>query len=235
MHGMATVPPSPVPAAGSTPAPLARRYWEGLPRTTRAGRSGGRRPWTRLGRLVVVVGVVEAIIVAGVLTDWFGVGAIVAGPTSTGPPLLHGPNPDPYGEKVNSLAASIVYSGNATGYFPDIDHANVCHHCPLPPTILWDQSPPQALFPVFFNITNTGSGYHEISNFTLSAAHGNPNRVFELFHIYCCSANNYDEDVEVVGFLPGQTIGIEAYIVASNIPSAGGGGYDLMLTMDSPS
>lgn len=185
--------------------------------------------------LVVVVGVAEAVVVAGVVTDWFGLAAIVAGPTSGAPPLPQGPNPDPFGEKVNSLEAAIVYTGNATGYFPDIDHANVCHHCPLPPTILWDQSPPQALFPVFFNITNTGTSYHEITNFSLSVVHGNPNRVFTLYHMFCCTANNYDEDVELVGFLAGQTIGIEAYILASNIPSAGGGGYDLTLAMDSSS
>lgn len=182
---------------------------------------------------MLVIGVAEVVLVAGVVTDWFGLGPRLTSAASGGSTPPTGPDPNPFGEKVDSLEATITYSGNTTGYFPGIDQVNICGRCPLLPTTRWVPTPPQALVAIFFNVTNTGNTYHELTEFNLTAAHADQSGVFELFSIFCCSANNYDEDADLVGFVPGQTIGLEAYILAANIPSTGGVGYALVLAMES--
>lgn len=180
---------------------------------------------------MVLIGVAEVVVVAGVVTDWFGLGPDLARHSGGSPATPTGPNPNPFAEKVDSLRTTIAYTGNTSGYFPGLASAQVCGHCPVLPTIDWGHSPPVAVVAIFFNVTNAGGAFHEITNFTLTASQANQSRVFDLFGIYCCAPNDFDEDVDFVGVTPGQTVGIEAYLTATDIPSSGGAGYDLILAM----
>lgn len=180
---------------------------------------------------MVLLGVAEVVVVAGVVTDWFGFGPELSKGTAGGPSMPAGESPNPFGEKVDGLMATIDYAGNASGYFPAIDHVDLCRHCPALPAIDWGRAPPRAVVTVLFNVTNTGSSFHEITSFALSAAGAKGPHVFTLFGVYCCAPNNYGEDVDFVGLTPGQTMGLEAYLTATAIPSAGGVGYELTLAM----
>lgn len=182
---------------------------------------------------MVVVAAAEVAIVAGVVTGGFGLGSPWDHGSAGGSATPPGPSPNPYGEKVAVLAGSIRYTGNASGYFAGLASANLCGHCPMEPTIDWNRSPVQAVVKVLFNVTNTGSGFHELTGFNLSAAVGNESGVFELVGIFCCAPNNFAEDVDLVGVTPGQTLTIEAFLAATQVPDVGPAGFDLTLAMAS--
>lgn len=213
---------------------MSRRYWEGLP-TGGISRGGRRGRWSRLATLMVALGVAEGVVVAGVVTDGFGLAPLLSQPAPASSRSPNGPNPNPFNEKLDGLRTTIDYTGGAVGYFPGLANAQVCARCPMLPAVNSLRSPPEAVAAVVFNITNTGNAYHEITNFTLGVLNGTPSGVFELYGMYCCAATNFNEEVEFVGFTAGQTIEVEAYLFATEIPNANGAGYELSLSMVSSS
>ncbi|MCI4337404.1 MAG: hypothetical protein L3K17_09530, partial [Thermoplasmata archaeon] len=202
-----------------------RRYWDGLPTASSGKRAQFRRRRSRLGTALVLVGILEIVVVAGVITGWFGLPGFVAKNGATAPPGPTGPDPNPFHEKLNALYGEVSYSGNESGYFSGVDRVNLCSVCPALPFVDYQYSPPFAVVTVFFNLTNTGSTYHTATSFTLVAGSADASGVFELLGMYCCAPNNYDEDTEALGVSPGMTWSLEAIVVASSIPSNGGQGY----------
>ena len=153
----------------------------------------------------------------------YGLGGSSSAPPNTTP---SGPDPNPYNEALNAVVGSIVYSGNATGYFSGIEGINLCGPCPVVPHAYPGVTPTVAGLSFAFNLTNTGGSYHTLSRFSLTTTNSQNQSVYHLGGLYCC-APAFDETVTLIGILPGQTVEFLMYVFASSVPSNGGQGYSL--------
>jgi hypothetical protein len=198
----------------------------GEPRTTLWPRPRRRRR----GLLTwVVVGCLAAVLIeVGAVTSWFGIPALLAGSNSSGP---SGTNPNPFGEMVTGVLASITYTtGNRS--FPDLQGTDLCAGCPELPLLNRSYDPPVAGIVFYFNVTDEGLNATRLANFTLTASGGN-SALFRLVGVACCYPL-FEEVVASVYFTAGTTYGFRAYAVASLIPDDGSTGYELYFNSTSP-
>jgi hypothetical protein len=187
-------------------------------------RAAARRPVTLLLGAVLAA---EIVVWTGVATNWFGV--IPAGGSS--PKGTPEPNPNPYNETVRKVVAAVNYTGNLSGYFPALQGLDICGHCPAVPFNDTAFSPPVAGFWFYFNVTNTASYYESISNFTVTTSGANPN-LFLPGYAKCCYPG-FLSFVAQVGFVPGQTFGLEAFVHAAFLPNVGPSGFTLYFNVTS--
>lgn len=181
---------------------------------------------------VAAVGCALAVLVAVAFeTDGFGLaGLIGSGGSSSGPP---GPNPNPYNEEITNVTGKLTYTGSASGYLHGLAGFRLCGPCPILPAENASFSPPVAGLWVYFNVTNVGTTYTDIANFTLNTTTGGNATLFVLFAVVCCYPH-YEEDTSEIGFVPSQTQGIGIYLEAQSVPDDGPTGYALSFLATSP-
>lgn len=175
--------------------------------------------------LTAILEVAIIVFFAGVFTDWFGLTA--TSPTTAGG--LQGADPNPHSEKVTSVALAMSYVGSLSGYFTIRPSGNACAQCPVLPAVDIRFGAPIADVVVYFNLTNTGSLYHEVTSWnvtTLNYAGSNP---FSVRAVLCCYPA-YLESAELAGLNPSQTLGFAILIQAASLPSNGGAGFSLLFT-----
>ena len=207
-------------APGPTASPALRRV-----RFRRARAGTARIPW------LIILGVVvsaEIVVWTGQATNWFGWVPATKG-SGTGPA---GPNPNPYNETVEAVIANVTYTGNLTGYLPALEQENVCNHCPRLPVVQTNHTPPNLGFRFYFNMTNNAAYYESIVNFTMTTSGANP-QLFMPGYVVCCYPA-YGSYSAVVGFTPGQTIGVEVYVHAVSLPNVGPAGFVIYFNVTSP-
>jgi len=195
----------------------------------------GRRP--RILLWVLVACLAAVVIEVGAVTDGFGIGSLLA---SRGPSSSGSPGPNPYGEEVTAVYASL--SGSGAGSFPSLEGTNLCliPACPATPKEDTTYDPPVAGMWFFFNVSNVGSTGAYLSNFTLTTSGSEPH-LFELVAVKCCyagsGASSYGEVVTSVYFTSsgsGSYHGLAAYAIAASIPDDGPTGYALYFNATSP-
>jgi hypothetical protein len=182
-------------------------------------------PWTLLLGAVLSA---EIVVWTGVATDWFGLTSSGGSSGGTSP----GPNPNPYNETVRSVVANVTYTGNLSGYFPALQGQDICGHCPARPFTDDNYAPPVAGFWFYFNVTNTAAYYETIVNFTLSTSGANPH-LFTPGYARCCYPQ-YQSYAGMVGFTPGRTFGLEAFVYAASLPDVGPSGFVLYFNVTAP-
>ncbi len=177
----------------------------------------------RIGVPVVVVLAVSGGIVAYSL--W-------ARSSATGPP----PPPDlnPARDRVGAVYAQVAYAGTTSGYLSVAETGNLCSRCPLVlPTDL-NVTPPRAGFFVYLNVTNIGTEYHTIDNFTIAITGASAGATFTVLGSFCC-APGYAEQTDAVGLVPGLAMGLSVYLYAIGLPTTVAATYTLELTLVSSS
>jgi len=164
------------------------------------------------------------------VTGGFGLPGLLRphGSGSSGPP---GPGPNPFDENVTAVLSSIIY-GTGDHSFPSLQGVQLCGQCPAAPTENASYDPPVAGLWFYFNVTNVGSNWTYLANFTLTTSGSNPH-LFTLAGVVCCSPT-YSEIVLRIGFTPGAHYGFRAYVIASSIPYDGATGYSLYFNATSP-
>jgi hypothetical protein len=172
----------------------------------------------------------EIVIGAGIATDWFWFGPASGSSTSGGG--KPGPNPNPYNETILGVWASINYTDAASGYFTALQGLDICGHCPARPFTDYNFSPPVAGFWFYFNVTNNGSQYETISNFTVATSGANPS-LFTPGFVACCYPS-YELTTAKVGFTPGETFALAGFVHAASIPDVGPSGFVLYFNVTSP-
>lgn len=197
-----------------------------LPRRVRPVRR--RRRWVYLIAALCVAAIVLEV---GFVTDWFGLASRPAG-TSANPPST-GTNPNPFNQTVRSVTASVSYRGSAAGSFPALDGTNLCPECPALPRADYSASPPEAVFSFYVNVTNTGTAFALLANFSLRTVNYAGAGPFALRAVLCCSPT-YSEGADSLGFLPGQTLGLAGVAYATYVPDNGPLGYELAFSATSP-
>lgn len=181
-------------------------------------------PWTLLLGVVLCA---EIVLWTGVATNWFG--PATAGGSGTNPP---GPNPNPYNELIRGVVVNVTYTGNLSGYFPALENQDVCGRCPALPFMDDNYTPPVAGFWFYFNVTNDAAYYETIANFTLSTSGTNP-ELFVPGYAKCCYPW-FESYAAMVGFTPGQTFGLAAFVYAPSIPDVGSSGFVLYFNVTAP-
>ena len=162
------------------------------------------------------------VLLAGLFTGWFGLGSTNPG----GGALGTGPDLNPHGEAVNGVYLSIQYSGNSTGYFVVRPSGNLCTGCPMVPALDDRFGTPLVSLFVYFNLTNSGTEYHELSGWNLTDPGYSGADPFSLRAVLCC-APLYGESSALVGAAPGQTVPLAFYFTAEEVPANGGDGFSL--------
>jgi len=181
----------------------------------------------RLVLWAVIACVLAVLLEVAAVTDGFGL--LNKGKGSSGPT---GPGPNPYGEMVTSVEASITYSGGGTDPFPNLQGTNVCGKCPVLPKDDTNLAPPVALVWVYFNVSYSGSTDAKIANFTLTSSGDNAS-LFKLVGVFVYPT--YDEPVPEVLFNPGMpTLGLALEMTSTSIPNDGTTGYALTFHLTSP-
>jgi hypothetical protein len=194
------------------------------------------RPRRRRGLMVwIAVACIAAVVIeVGAVTDGFGIPGLLQ-PQGTSSPPPTGPNPNPYGEPIVAIWASVAY-GSSAQPFPNITNTNLCHDCPLTPKENTAYDPPVAGLWIYFNVTNVDATSANLGNFSLNTSGSEP-ALFELVSVVCCYSPHgpsYGEVVTRVSFTPGMTFGFAAYAFAVSIPYDGTTGYSLYLNSTSP-
>jgi hypothetical protein len=205
---------------------LTERHGVELRRRTlfrRARAATAKVPWTLLLGVVLAA---EIVVWTGVATNWFGPVPGVPGTTSPGP------NPNPYNETVAAVIANVTYTGNLSGYFPALQNENVCGHCPALPFMDDNYTPAVAGFWFYFNVTNNAAYYETFVNFTLTTSGANP-QLFTPGYVRCCYPG-YESYAAQVGFTPGMTWGVEAFVYAASLPNVGPSGFVLYFNVTAP-
>jgi hypothetical protein len=178
---------------------------------------------------VAVACLAAVVIEVGAVTEGFGLVGLLTSHRGTGP---GGPNPNPYGELVVAVLASITY-GSSDHAFPALQGAQLCALCPVVPPENTSYDPPVAGLWFYFNVTNTGSNYTYLANFTLTTSGASP-ELFTLVGGVLCCAPAYHEVVHGVWFTAGERFGFRAYAIATSIPDDGPTGYTLYFNATSP-
>jgi len=183
---------------------------------------------------IAVACIAAVVIEVGAVTDGFGIPGLLQ-PQGTSSPPPTGPNPNPYGEPIVAIWASVAY-GSSAQPFPNITNTNLCHDCPLTPKENTAYDPPVAGLWIYFNVTNVDATSANLGNFSLNTSGSEP-ALFELVSVVCCYSPHgpsYGEVVTRVSFTPGMTFGFAAYAFAVSIPYDGTTGYSLYLNSTSP-
>jgi hypothetical protein len=183
-----------------------------------------RRPPRHLLLTVVAIGCAAAVIAATALvTDGFGLAKYLRGSSGGSP----GPDPNPYGEKVNSVTGALVYLGSGgTGYIHNFTGYDLCSPCPIAPPENTTYNPPVAGLWVYFNVTNAGPNVSSFGNFSVTTSGSDPG-LFELNFSACCYPTYDGTDDSYIG--PGLTFGFAIFLVAPSIPDNNGTGYAVVL------
>ncbi len=192
--------------------------------------SGGRgRPRLRLDarhprhrlRVLTLVGVVVAIgaVVGSLLALSYLNGSGGSGGTSP-------PDPNPAKVPILGVHGSLSYNGSSSGYLAIVEGSNLCAQCPVIPETNYEFTPPVAGFAFFFNVTNLGNVYHTVGGFRIAGPSVGGTSVFRLLAVFCC-APGYQESTEMVGLVPGLTMGLMVFVAAPSIPSSGMPGYTI--------
>ncbi len=179
--------------------------------------------------LWAAVGCVAAVLIeVALFTNGFGL--VRSAATGGGTPSP-GPNPNPYAVNVTSVTAALVFNGKGTNPFPFLVGGELCSRCPQAPQANANYSSEGAVLLVYFNVTNSGENWTTLGNFTLTTSGPNPS-LFTLNSMQVGPA--YGEPTPQIGFTPGQTDGLLAFISVGNLTSNGGVGYALTLHMTCP-
>jgi hypothetical protein len=176
----------------------------------------------------VAVGCIAAVLIeVALFTNGFGLLAA----KSTGGSTPPGPNPNPYEVNVTGLSSDLAYSGGGTNPFPALVDGQLCNRCPVAPKENANYSNLGSVLFIYFNVTNTGSNWTTLGNFTLTTSGTNPH----LFTLQSITVGpSYNEPTTLTGFTPGQTKALLAFVSASTLPANGGVGYALTLHMTCP-
>lgn len=186
--------------------------------------------------MVVGLACVAAVLIeVGAFTGFFGLGALLT--RSPGPP---GPNLNPDHQWILGIWSNVTYIGPQTAYFPSLNGTSLCGRaCPELPKVWVPRQgslPPEIGVYFYFNVTNTASVDVNLSVPILTTSGPNPT----LFYLqtWCCYSKVgvlYDELIDSpVGFIPGQTFGIEGYAYTTvALPAVEAGGYVLNVTYTS--
>lgn len=187
------------------------------------------RPRRRLLTWVVIACVLAVVIEVAAVTNAFGLLSLGKANGSSG---STGTNPNPSGEMVTSVVASITYSGGGADPFPNLQGTNLCAKCPSLPTNNVAVTPAEAVLWVYFNVSFSGSSDITISNFTLTSSGPNAS-LFKLAGVYVYP--RYSEPATEVLFNPGiPPVGLGIEVTSTSIPDDGATGYSLTFHLTSP-
>ena len=175
------------------------------------------------------VGCVAAVVIeVALFTNGFGLLSARASSSGSTPP---GPGPNPYDVNVTSVTADLAYNGKGVNPFPALVGGELCTRCPMAPRADDNFTPAVAALYVYFNVTNAGTNWTTLGNFTLSTSGSNAS----LFTLRSITVGpSYDEPTPQVGFTPGMTQGLLAIVTSPSVPPNGGVGYALTLHMTCP-
>ena len=174
--------------------------------------------WTAVGCVAAV------LIEVALFTNGFG----LLGTHGTGGTTPPGPNPNPYDVNVTSVTSDVAYHGPGLNPFPGLVGAELCDRCPVAPRADYNFTPAVAVLYVYFNVTNTGGNWTNLSNFTLTTSGSDPG-LFTLASI--TQGPDYSEPTNFTSFTPGMTKPLLATITAESVPPNGSSGYSLTLDM----
>ncbi len=167
----------------------------------------------------------------GIATDWFWWGP-ATGSGASGGGGHSGFNPNPYNESIREVVGGIDYLGASSGYFSALQGQDICGHCPALPFVDENYSPAEAGFWFYFNVTNNGTQWETISNFSITTSGSNPG-LFKPGWVACCYPL-YAQATVTVGFAGNQTWSLAGFVLAPSLPDVGPAGFVLYFNVTSP-